>query len=268
LPQWKAKGGDDLCASDLKTKDRLRARLPAFNRRVARAAEIVRRGLALCARPYVAFSGGKDSEVVLHLVVQQKPDVDVVWLHQGAEFPDTEELVYRLAREWNLNLHVVHVKPGLLELLEEYGAYGLPVRTPYRQGDVTRRLIREPSLRVAKEFGFDGVFMGLRKEESRTRKITLAVNGELHLAKYDGLWHVNPLADWSGEDVWAYINGLGLPYNAVYDKTRFQPREWIRTTPWAGGTGKEEGRFQFLKYYYPELFDEFARRFPNVRSYV
>jgi phosphoadenosine phosphosulfate reductase len=257
------KGGDDLCA-DLKMKDKLHARLPAFKRRVARAQEIIREGLSICRKPYVAFSGGKDSEVVLHLVIQQKPDVNVIWLHQGAEFPDTEEIVHRLAREWNLNLHIEYVRPGLLELLEEYGAYGLPARTPYRQGDITRRLIREPSLKVAKEFGFDGIFMGLRREESRQRRFVKPSR----LVKYDGLWHINPIFDWTGADVWAYINSLELPYNAVYDKTRFQTREELRVTPWAGGTAKTVGRFQFLRYYYPELWNEFARRFPNVRAYV
>jgi phosphoadenosine phosphosulfate reductase len=123
-------------------------------------------------------------------------------------------------------------------------------------------------MQVAERFGCDGVFMGLRRQESRARKIFLGKCGEMHLTKYDGLWHINPLADWQAEDVWAYITSQGLPYNAVYDKTKFQGRDWLRTTPWAGGHGKEEGRFQFLKYYYPEIWNEFRRRFPNVSAYV
>lgn len=261
------KGGDQGCA-DLKTTDKLRARLPAHQRLVARAHDIIREGLALCRRPYVAFSGGKDSEVVLHLVLQHRTDVDVVWLHSGAEFPDTEDLVERLRVEWRLNLTVVRVQPGLLDLLEEYGAYGLPARTPFKKGDLVRRLIYEPSRRLCEERGFDAVFMGLRKEESRRRLYSLTKHGPLHLTRYDGLLHINPLADWQGEDVWAYINGLDLPYNAVYDKTLFQPREWVRTAPWAGGIDRERGRFQFMRYYYPDLFNEFARRFPNVRLWA
>lgn len=265
--KWHSERGYETCA-DLKTKDKLHARLPAFQRRVARAKEIIAEGLKICRNPYVAFSGGKDSEVVLHLVIQQKPDVMVIWLHQGTEFPDTEQIVAKLAAEWNLNLHIEYVKPGLLELLEEYGAYGLPEKTKYRNGDIARRLIREPSLRLAKEFNLDGVFMGLRKQESRSRRIFLGTCSEIHLTKYDGLWHINPIADWQAEDVWAYINSLGLPYNTLYDKTKFQSRDWIRTTPWAGGTGKEEGRFQFLRYYYPDIFNLFKNKFPNVSTFV
>lgn len=257
------KGGEYSC-SDLKTKDELHARLPAFKRRVDRAKEIIREGLAHSARPYVAFSGGKDSEVVLHLVIQQKPDVDVIWLHQGAEFPDTEDIIIRLQKEWNLNLHIEYVKPGLLELLEEYGAYGLPARAKYRNGDIAQRLIFEPIDRLVEEKGFDGVFMGLRWQESMGR----AHVRYLRNVKKDGLLHVNPILDWKKEDVWAYITSNKLPYNDIYNKTKFHHRDDIRVAPWAGGTTKELGRFVELRYYYPELFNEFAWRFPNVKRYV
>lgn len=32
------------------------------------------------ARPAVAWSGGKDSTVLLHMALEQKPDIDVLWL--------------------------------------------------------------------------------------------------------------------------------------------------------------------------------------------
>lgn len=251
------------CA-DPKKKDKLYARLPVFARRVNRAKEIIREGLQASSRPYVAFSGGKDSEVVLHLVIQEKPDIPVVWFHQGAEFPDTEDIVKRLAKEWNLNLHIEHVKPDLLDLLEEYGAYGTQVRSEYKNGDIARRLIYEPAARLAKENEFDGVFMGLRREESRGRSYVKPCR----LVKYDGLWHINPLYGWKKEDVWAYLTVNELPYNAVYDKTKFRSRDDIRVSPWAGGKFKTYGRFVELKYYYPDLFNEFAGRFPGVRKYV
>lgn len=265
------KGGDPSCA-DLVTKDKLQdllhARLPAFQRRVAEAREIITEGLKCCQKPYIAFSGGKDSEVVVHLAIQQKPDINVIWLHQGQEFPDTEEIVYELHRKWALDLHIEYVKPDLLDLIEEYGDYGVEGRTPYKKGDVARRLIKEPAQRLIKQFGFDGVFMGLRKDEAWGRKFFLGRHGPVHLAQYDGILHINPLMNWSAKDVWAYINSNNLPYNGVYDKTLFQARDKIRTAPWAGGTMKEAGRFQFLKYYYPALFQEFAKRFPLVTTYA
>ena len=257
------KGGDKICV-DPRMKDKLYARLPVFRRRVERARSVIRQGLLRCSSPYVAFSGGKDSEVVLHLILQERPDVPVVWLHQGAEYPDTEEIIKRLEKEWNLNLHIEYVRPGLLELLEEYGAYGLPVKNKYKNGDIARRLIFEPITRLVETRKFDCVFMGLRWQESIGRRFVQ----HLRDVKYDGLLHINPIVDWKKEDVWAYITTNNLPYNDVYNKTRFHHRDDIRVAPWAGGTTKELGRFVELKYYYPDLFNEFAERFPGVRKYV
>jgi phosphoadenosine phosphosulfate reductase len=55
---------------------------------------------------------------------------------------------------------------------------------------------------------------GMRREQSVTR-------GELALQAFDpvyGLEKFNPLADWSENDVWAYIRALDVPYNALYDQ--------------------------------------------------
>jgi phosphoadenosine phosphosulfate reductase len=52
----------------------------------------------------------------------------------------------------------------------------------------------------------------------------------------------NPLADWSEEDVWAYIRANGVPYNALHDQgypsigcepcRAIQPGEDVRAGRW------------------------------------
>ncbi len=32
-----------------------------------------------------------------------------------------------------------------------------------------------------------------------------------------GLWKLNPLADWTDEEVWSYINDNDVPYNPLHD---------------------------------------------------
>ena len=55
---------------------------------------------------------------------------------------------------------------------------------------------------------------GLRRDQSATRV-------ELDVQSFDaanGLEKFNPLADWSEEEVWAYLRANEVPYNALYDQ--------------------------------------------------
>jgi phosphoadenosine phosphosulfate reductase len=55
---------------------------------------------------------------------------------------------------------------------------------------------------------------GQRRAQSATR-------AELHIEEDDaahGMKKFNPLADWSEEDVWAYIRANNVPYNALHDQ--------------------------------------------------
>ena len=60
---------------------------------------------------------------------------------------------------------------------------------------------------------------------------------------HGGILKINPLADWSEEDVWGYIKANDVPYNALHDKgfpsigcapcTRaIQPGEDLRAGRW------------------------------------
>lgn len=252
-----------------KTKDKLYVKVSkAYKRRLEETKLNIEDVLSKVKNPYVAFSGGKDSEVVLHICLQYKPDILVLFIHQGTEFPDTEELINKLNLEWNLNLTILKPEKGLLELLEDYGAYGIKTKVEYRKGDIAKNLIKIPSLNFAEKNKCDAVFLGLRKEESLSRKVLLNYRSNFMFCEYDKLFHCNPIANWKVEDVWGYITDNELPYNSLYDKTKFLPREKIRVSPWAGGHCIAQGRILHLKFYYPDLYRKFSTIFPFVKSYT
>ena len=62
--------------------------------------------------------------------------------------------------------------------------------------------------------GVDAWVTGLRREHSPERGDT----PKLHWDERNGLWKVNPLADWSDRDVWRYIAERDVPYNDLHDR--------------------------------------------------
>lgn len=62
--------------------------------------------------------------------------------------------------------------------------------------------------------GLDAWVTGLRREQSVTRT-------DVHKIEWDegnGLVKVNPLVDWTHDDVWKYIREHYVPYNALHDR--------------------------------------------------
>jgi len=63
--------------------------------------------------------------------------------------------------------------------------------------------------------GLDAWITGLRREQTVTR-------AQVHKAEIDadhgGIVKLNPLADWSWDQVWKYIRAHDVPYNALHDR--------------------------------------------------
>lgn len=87
--------------------------------------------------------------------------------------------------------------------------------------------------------GLDAWMTGLRRDQNVTR----AVVGKLEWDEGNQRIKVNPLADWSWDDVWTYIRANNVPYNALHDRgfpsigcapcTRaVQPGEDLRAGRW------------------------------------
>ena len=171
-----------------------------YKAKVKEAKKIIENAFKMYKKPYVAFSGGKDSTCMLHLVLQQKPDVMVYHWDYGPYL-----MPRAIEHEVVSNMIKLGAKNYLVETSDRYKS-GENTGIWYKDffGRVTKRLIRE---------GYDAVFVGIRKEESIPRK--LRINAKRSLSAINEVW---PLQDWSWKDVWAYIFANNLPYPSTYDK--------------------------------------------------
>ncbi|MDN5780164.1 MAG: phosphoadenosine phosphosulfate reductase family protein [Humibacillus sp.] len=240
---------------------------------------------------YVAFSGGKDSLVTLHLVLAVEPDVPVAFFDSGLEFPETYAYLEDLAHQWRLNLDVIPAPHTTLEVLAATGAWDHHAQRNLAAPDLHRTLITIPAATAHKRHG-PGELWGVRAGESRGRAAAYANalratvcdcsptpcatqqdrrsrHGGL-IRRVDGTTAYGPVWDWKTAEIWGHIARHALPVNPVYDKLRRlgAPEHFLRVSHMVDGTRLEEGRITWLRRGWPALFEELATVLPRLREYV
>ncbi|HIQ32607.1 MAG TPA: hypothetical protein EYH55_03905, partial [Methanothermococcus okinawensis] len=158
-----------------------------------------------------SFSGGKDSSVSTLLAREIIPDIDVIFIDTGLEYPDTLKYVRRFAKKYDLNLHVVNGDYFWDHLERE----GIPTKDNRWCNSVCKLiplknffLEHYPNKKVL-------TIDGSRRFESFTR-------ARLNYTRRSGFidFQVNlfPILDWNALDVWSYIFLENIPYHPLYDR--------------------------------------------------
>lgn len=222
---------------------------------------------------YIAFSGGKDSLVALHLALQAEPNAPVCFFDAALEFPETYTYIADLAEAWNLNLDVIAAHRPTLELLIENGTWS-HTATPGPVTNLFQNKIGLPAQTAVQRHG-PGVVWGLRADESNSRRAMFAQSisqGHTHGARSrrDGSYTYSPVWNWTDNDIWAYIARHDLPVNPVYQKLRRlgTPATALRVSAMLDGNHLEAGRLVWLKRGWPSLFEALATSLPRIREYA
>lgn len=228
----------------------LHSKSKIFAIRVEQARQIIKNALQKIKSPYVAFSGGKDSTVVYSLVREYISDISAIWSDDEWFLPETFEYIQRLQQS-GLNVQQIRTNAIHTEWFRVKGDWdGIPD--------------------YARCHNFDGVFLGLRQEESAIRRVHLRTLGSLFYAKKDGFWHCNPIHNWTWQDVWAYILSKGIDYNKAYDKLEemgIDPKHQ-RIGPFAVERVLGHGQIVILKRGWIDLYNQFAAEHPEVKIYT
>ena len=163
----------------------------------------------LIGKSAIVSSFGAESAALLHLVSRIDPEIPVLFLDTGKHFSET--LAYRDLLAERLGLNLVNLHPALDEMTDRDPS-GL--RWSYDpDGCCELRKVR-PLERALAEY--DSSFTGRKAFQSATR--ANLPRFELDTANAQGRLKINPLIDWSAEDIDAYFQAHDLPRHPLIER--------------------------------------------------
>lgn len=77
-----------------------------LDKKVELAQRIIKDALKVAKKPAIAFSGGKDSQVVAHMVLDQALKTPAIFGDTGVEFPESRKFAVSLPLKWGFDLHI------------------------------------------------------------------------------------------------------------------------------------------------------------------
>jgi phosphoadenosine phosphosulfate reductase len=194
-------------AASLRSHDELRALAEAGAAELgeASAEQVIAWVAENFATDAVAIACSMADSVLPHLVSQQLPGVDVLFLDTGYHFPETYATRNEVAR--SLPVRVVDVLPEktVPEQDAEHGAE-LFSRNPTLCCEMRKVIPLQKSLA-----GYEVWFTGVRREEAPTRANTPLITWD----ERNGLVKVNPLAAWTFDELLDYAGANSVPINLL-----------------------------------------------------
>lgn len=164
--------------------------------------------------------------------------VDLIFLDTLHHFSETLALIDRVRSKYPLiSLHVY--KPDGVETAEEFAQkHGEKL---WQSNDELYDWVAkvEPSQRAYRELQVAAVLTGRRRSQGGKR-------GDLDIIEVDeaGLIKVNPLANWSFQQVQDYIQENKVPYNELLDRGYKSIGDWHSTQPIKAGEDERAGRWK------------------------
>jgi phosphoadenosine phosphosulfate reductase len=157
-------------------------------------------------------SFGLEDQALTHLIVESGIACRFATLDTGRLFPETHAVWAETEERYGIRVEAFHPRAGALEaLVRERGINGFYHATEARHACCAVRKLEPLDRALA---GAAAWLTGLRADQSDNRR-------DLDFIAYDParrLLKVNPLLDWSREQVVAFMREAQVPYNALHDK--------------------------------------------------
>ncbi|HMC83802.1 MAG TPA: phosphoadenylyl-sulfate reductase [Candidatus Polarisedimenticolia bacterium] len=160
-----------------------------------------------------ASSFGADDVVVIHMLARIRRDVRIFTLDTGRLPEETYEVMESIRNRYGVVFETHFPDKHKVERLErEKGFYSFRETLENRKECCRIRKVEPLGAALS---GLDAWITGLRREQAVTRDGTAKLERD---ESHPGLWKLNPIADWTLGQVWAFIREHQIPYNALHDR--------------------------------------------------
>jgi phosphoadenosine phosphosulfate reductase len=164
-------------------------------------------------RVALASSFGAEDVVLVDILARASAKPRVFAIDTGRLHEATYEVMERIRERYGLTLEVYYPEREAVEALErENGFYSFRKSLQARHACCHIRKVEPLGRALA---GLEAWITGLRREQSVTRTEVSAVERD---EAHGGILKINPLADWTAEQVWEYIRRHEVPYNRLHDE--------------------------------------------------
>ena len=184
---------------------------------------------------HVAFSGGKDSCVLLDLVKKALPKGSfvVIFGDTGMEFPDTYDVIKKIKQQCVEDEIPFYIAKSHMNPKESWELFGPPSRVLRWCCSVHKSTPQTLKLReITSKNDFIGLdFVGVRAQESVTRS---TYKYENYSVKQKGQFSHNSILEWTSAEIWLYTYANDLLINETYKKGN--GRAGCLLCPMSGGT--------------------------------
>ncbi len=164
-------------------------------------------------RVSLSIGGATEGMVILDMAWRIRRDLRVFTLDTGRLPQETHDLVERIRERYGIAVEVQIPDATQVQKMVQRNGTNLM----YSSVDLRLLCCQVRKVLPLNRYlnGVDAWITGIRREQwatrSNIRKLELDHD-------HGGIVKVNPLADWTKEEVWDYIRVNEVPYNALYDK--------------------------------------------------
>lgn len=162
----------------------------------------------------IAFSSslGAEDQVLTHMICDIDKNTKIFTLDTGRMFPETYKLIEKTNNRFKIKIDIYFPDFNQVEKMVKENGINLFYESIENRKQCCHIRKIEPLKRAFTEL--DVWICGLRKDQSVTRTNNQLVEWDVQ----NEIIKINPLIEWSEQQVWDYIHKYSIPYNDLHDK--------------------------------------------------